>query len=146
MFRLAKRKGKNPPGGFYIIIIFRSGFHSGGKISCPSRGTHPLAPPRPEHICLRQKPDLSRRLNTAVFLWKTDRSARAGDASFLLEFCFRIEILPIAVRESNIIGFVGQIFPITTVLSLIILIYDHRKEPCSRKNLLRQNCSHLTAN
>ena len=54
--------------------------------------------------------------------------------------------MTIAVRESNIIGFVGQIFPITAVLSLIILIYDHRKEPCSRKNLLRQNCSHLTAN
>ena len=52
----------------------------------------------------------------------------------------------IAAHESNKIGFVGQIFPITVVLSLIILIYDHRKEPCSRKNLLRQNCSHLTAN
>ena len=46
----------------------------------------------------------------------------------------------LAVRESNKIGFVGQILPITAVLSLIILIYDRRKEPCSRKNLLRQNC------
>jgi hypothetical protein len=46
----------------------------------------------------------------------------------------------VAVRESNKIGFVGQIFPITAVLSLIILIYNHRKELCSRKNLLRQNC------
>mgnify|MGYP003425275342 CR=1 FL=1 len=57
---------------------------------------------------------------------------------------FPLFILPsfpqLAVRESNKIGFVGQILPITAVLSLIILIYDHRKEPCSRKNLLRQNC------
>ena len=49
-------------------------------------------------------------------------------------------IIFVAVRESNKIGFVGQILPITAVLSLIILIYDRRKEPCSRKNLLRQNC------
>ena len=46
----------------------------------------------------------------------------------------------LAVRESNKIGFVGQIFPITLVLSLVILIYDLRKELRSRKNLLRQNC------
>ena len=45
-----------------------------------------------------------------------------------------------AVREPNKIGFVGQIFPITSVLSLLILIYELRKELCSRKNLLRQNC------
>jgi hypothetical protein len=46
----------------------------------------------------------------------------------------------LAVREPNKIGFVGQIFPITAVLPLIILIYNLRKELCSRKNLLRQNC------
>jgi hypothetical protein len=46
----------------------------------------------------------------------------------------------LAVREPNKIGFVGQIFPITAVLPLVILIYNLRKELCSRKNLLRQNC------
>ena len=46
----------------------------------------------------------------------------------------------LAVRESNKIGFVGQISPITSVLPLLILIYELRKELRSRKNLLRQNC------
>ena len=46
----------------------------------------------------------------------------------------------LAVKESNKIGFVGQISPITSVLPLLILIYELRKELRSRKNLLRQNC------
>ena len=52
----------------------------------------------------------------------------------------RIILVTLAVREPNKIGFFGQIFPITLVLFLVILIYDLRKELRSRKNLLRQNC------
>ena len=52
----------------------------------------------------------------------------------------RIILVTLAARESNKIGFVGQIFPITLVLFLVILIYDLRKVLRSRKNLLRQNC------
>ncbi len=40
---------------------------------------------------------------------------------------FHFLALSVAVRESNKIGFVGQIFPITAVLPLVILIYCLRK-------------------
>ena len=38
----------------------------------------------------------------------------------------------VAEREPNKIGFVGQILPITSVLFLVICLYDLRKEPCSQ--------------